>query len=141
MPPELPPAPPVPVVVPSPASPVPLPPAPLAPPASKPIVAALTFPMLERVCREIVNNTHSWHYDNHKLRADELAQGGLIGALRPFVGRITEKQAHESWQEAATRTHRAVVDEMAIADRAKYAVACWKDQMTNVAEKVNGRKQ
>lgn len=99
----------------------------------------LTFPMLERVCREIINNTHSWHYDNHKLRPDELAQGGLIGALRPFVGRLTEKQAHETWQEAATRTHKAVVDEMAIADRAKYAVACWKDQMTNVADKVNGK--
>ena len=100
----------------------------------------LTFAMLERVGREIITNKQGWHYDNHKVAPRELAQAALIGALKPFVGRVTEAQAHEAWAEAAIRTHKAVVDNMEIGDRSKYAAGCWKDQLRNIAEKVNGTK-
>jgi uncharacterized protein YdaU (DUF1376 family) len=98
----------------------------------------LTFSMLERVSREIVTNKRDWYYDNHKLKPDSLLQGSVIGALRDYVGRVSEAQAHEAWQEAATRTHMAVVDGKKIGKTGGYAVECWKEQLTNIAEKVNG---
>lgn len=104
----------------------------------KPNGTILTFSMLERVSREIIANAHGWHYDNHKLRPEDLAQGGLVGALKPYVNRITERQVHEAWQEGAVRLHKAVVDNLEIHDRAKYAVKCWKEQMENLAGNMNG---
>jgi uncharacterized protein YdaU (DUF1376 family) len=98
----------------------------------------LTFSMLERVSREIVTNARGWNYDNHKLSLDDLSQAGLVGALKGYVERVTDEQAHEAWQEASTRTHRAMVDGMPISSKAAYAVGCWKEQLTNIAEKVNG---
>jgi len=103
----------------------------------KPPGTMLTFSMLERVSREIIANEHDWCYDNHKLRPDTLAQAALVGKLKAFVGRVTERQAHEAWQEAATRTHKAVVDNMEIKSLPAYAAGCWEDQLQNIAEKVN----
>lgn len=99
----------------------------------------LTFSMLDRVAKAIKNNEQGWHYPEHKVNRDEIVAARLTGKMLPYLNRITEKQVHEAWQEAATRTHAAVKDELVESTPEGYCVACWLEQMTNIAEKVNAK--
>lgn len=94
----------------------------------------LTFSMLSRMALEIKENKTDWCYDNHKLKPEDLVTAGLVGTLRPFVDRITDRQAREAWAEAATKTHQAAVDGMNITHSlAHYAIGIWRDEMNRLA--------
>jgi hypothetical protein len=94
----------------------------------------LTFSMLSRIALEIRENQTEWHYDNHKLSPDKLITAGLVATLRPYVDRITDAQARETWAEAALRTHQAAVDGMSIRNSlAHYAVGIWRDLLEKIA--------
>jgi hypothetical protein len=104
----------------------------------KPSGTRLTFSMLARVALEIKENKTGWHYDNHKLNPDLLVTAGLVSTLRPFVDRISERQARESWAEAAVKTHQAAVDGMNITHSlAHYAIGIWRDELSRLATPVS----
>mgnify|MGYP006921363635 CR=1 FL=1 len=98
----------------------------------------LNFSALSRMATDIKENRHSWHYDNHKLSPDDLVTAGLVGALRPFVDRLTEQQVRECWAEAALRTHQAAVDGMNITHSlSHYAIGIWRDLMEKIATPIS----
>lgn len=104
----------------------------------KPSGTRLTFSMLSRLALEIKENKTAWHYDNHKLKPEDLVTAGLVGTLRPFVDRVTERQAREAWAEAAVKTHQASVDGMKITHSlAHYAIGIWREELNKLTTPIS----
>ena len=81
--------------------------------------------------REILDNRNGWFYDNFKVSPELFPfPKSLVTVLHPFTGRVTEPKIHAAWQEAVTRTHKAVVDNMKIGNVASYTIQCWKEALT-----------
>jgi hypothetical protein len=90
---------------------------------------------LGRIAREILDNRNGWFYDNCKVNPTLFQfPKSLVTVLHPFTGRVTEPKIHAAWQEAVTRTHKAIVDNLPIRNVASYTIQCWKEALTAEAQ-------
>ena len=89
---------------------------------------------LQRIARDIASNRDGWSYDNCKVQAANISAASLETVLLPYADKLTEEMIHACWAEAVTRTHRATVDQLANINPAGYAVACFKEQLSNASK-------
>lgn len=92
----------------------------------------LTKSACERVGTEIVDNHRGWSYDNCKVKPEHFVRKSIVTELLKWVGLVSEAQVHAAWQEAVTRTHKAVVDELTqkpLSSVAGYCIVCFREAL------------
>jgi hypothetical protein len=89
---------------------------------------------MKRIAQEIVSDKHGWFCDNCKVKPADISAASLKTVLESYPDRLTEKAIHEAWQEAVTRTHKAIVDGLPEKNPAGYAVTCFKEQLDNASK-------
>lgn len=94
----------------------------------------LTFLMLDRIAREIVENRHEWDYDNCKVHASQFPPASIVAKLKQFVGVVDAAVIHPAWQEAVTRTHQAAVDGLIKTTPPGYCMTIFTEQLNKLRD-------
>jgi hypothetical protein len=103
-----------------------------APPDLTSLTASKTS--MKRIARDIAADKKVWSWDNCKVKPADLSAASLKTVLESYPDRLTEKEIHDCWREAVTLAHAAAVDQLATRNPAGYAVACFKEQLSNAVK-------
>ena len=104
--------------------------------SAQPVLTNLTASTasMKRIARDIASDKQGWSWDNCKVKPADISAASLKTVLESYPDRLTEKVIHDCWREAVTLAHQATVDQLANKNPAGYAVACFKEQLSNASK-------